>query len=90
MRKSKFTDAQIAFALKQVETGTQVKEVVRKLGITEQSIPLAGSESTGGRLGASEMRRLKQLEDENRKLKAMVADLSLDKAMLQEVISKKP
>jgi hypothetical protein len=48
MRKSKFTDAQIAFALKQVETGTQVKEVVRKLGITEQSIPLAGSESTGG------------------------------------------
>jgi putative transposase len=55
MRKSKFTDAQIAFALKQVETGTQVKEVVRKLGITEQSIPLAGSESTGG--GGSAHRR---------------------------------
>ena len=87
MRKSKFPDAPIAFALKQVETGTQVKEVIRKLGITEQT-SYRWKRKYGG-LGASEMRRLKQLEDENRKLKAMVADLSLDKAMLQEVISRK-
>ena len=87
MRKSKFTDAQIAFALKQVETGTPVRELIRKLGITEQTF-YRWKRKYGG-LDAGEMRRLKQLEEENRKLKAMVADLSLDKAMLQEVISKK-
>ena len=87
MRKSKFTDAQIAFALKQVETGTPVKELIRKIGITEQTF-YRWKRKYGG-LDAAEMRRLKQLEEENRKLKAMVADLSLDKAMLQEVISKK-
>ncbi len=87
MRKSKFTDSQIAFALKQVETGTPVRELIRKLGITEQTF-YRWKRKYGG-LDAAEMRRLKQLEEENRKLKAMVADLSLDKAMLQEVISKK-
>ena len=81
-RKSKFTDAQIAFVLKQVETGTSVK-----IGITEQTF-YRWKRKYGG-LDAGEMRRLKQLEEENRKLKAMVADLSLDRAMLQEVISKK-
>ena len=87
MKKSKFTEQQIAFALKQVETGTKVKELVRKLGITEQTF-YRWKRRYGG-LGPSELKKMKQLEEENRKLKHMVADLSLDKAMLQEVIEKK-
>jgi len=87
MKKSKFTEQQIAFALKQAETGTPVKEVIRKLGITEQTF-YRWRRKYGG-LGPSELRKLKQLEEENRQLKTMVADLSLDKAMLQEVIEKK-
>ncbi len=87
MKKSKFTEQQIAFALKQVETGTKVKEIVRKLGITEQTF-YRWKRRYGG-LGPSELKKMKQLEEENRRLKHMVADLSLDKAMLQEVIGKK-
>lgn len=85
--KKKFTEEQIAFALKQAETGTPVAEVIRKMGITEQTY-YRWKKKYGG-LGLSELRRLKQLEEENRKLKQMVADLSLDKHMLQEVLSKK-
>jgi len=87
MKKSRYTEEQIAFALRQVESGTSVKEVVRKLGITEQTF-YRWKKKYGG-LGVAEVRRLKQLEDENRRLKQMVADLSLDKAMLQDVLSKK-
>lgn len=87
MRKSKFTEEQIAFALKQTETGTPVKEAIRKLGITEQTY-YRWKKKYGG-LGTSELRKLRQLEDENRRLKRMVADLSLDKQMLQDVLSKK-
>ena len=87
MRKSKFTESQIAFALKQAETGTPVSEVTRKMGVTEQTF-YRWKKKYGG-LGATELRRLRQLEEENRKLKQMVADLSLDKHMLQEVIQKK-
>ncbi len=87
MRQSKFTEAQIAFALKQVELGTSVQEVIRKMGITEQTF-YRWKRKYGG-IGTSELRRLKQLEEENRQLKQMVADLSLDKHMLQEVIAKK-
>ncbi len=86
MKKSNFTEQQIAFALKQVETGTKVKELVRKLGITEQTF-YRWKRRYGG-LGPSELKKMRLLEDENRKLKHMVADLSLDKAMLQEVIEK--
>ena len=86
MKKSKFTEQQIAFALRQAETGTKVEEIVRKLGITELTF-YRWKRKDGG-LGPSELRKLRQLEEENRKLKAMVADLSLDKAMLQEVIEK--
>jgi putative transposase len=75
--KKKFTEEEIAFALKQVEHGTQVAEVIRKMGITEQ-IYYRWKKKCGG-LGMSELRRLKQ----------MVADLSLDKYMLQEVLTKK-
>jgi len=87
VRKSKYTEGQIAFALKQAETGVPVAEVVRKMGITEQTF-YRWKKKYGG-LGATELRRLRQLEEENRKLKQMVADLSLDKHMLQEVIQKK-
>ena len=87
MKKSRYTDEQIAFALRQAETGTPVKEVIRKMGITEQTF-YCWKRLYGG-LGPSEVRRLKQLEEENRRLKQMVADLSLDKHMLQDVLSKK-
>ena len=87
MRKSKYTESQIAFALKQAETGVPVSEVTRKMGISEQTF-YRWKKKYGG-LGATELRRLRQLEEENRKLKQMVADLSLDKHMLQEVIQKK-
>ncbi len=87
MKKSRYSDEQIAFALRQAETGTPVKEVLRKMGISEQTF-YRWKRQYGG-LGPSEVRRLKQLEDENRRLKQMVADLSLDKHMLQEVLSRK-
>jgi putative transposase len=87
MRRSKYTEEQIAFALKQAELGTPVSEVIRKMGITEQTY-YRWKKKYGG-LGTSELRRLRQLEEENKKLKQMVADLSLDKHMLQEVLSKK-
>lgn len=86
MKESKFAEQQIAAALRQVETGTKVKDVIRQLGITEQTF-YRWKRKFGG-LGPSELRKLRLLEEENRKLKSMVADLSLDKAMLQEVIEK--
>jgi putative transposase len=87
MKKSRYTDEQIAFALRQAETGTPVREVLRKMGISEQTF-YRWKRLYGG-LGPSEVRRLKQLEEENRRLKQMVADLSLDKHMLQDVLSRK-
>ena len=87
MRKTKFTEEQIAFALKQAETGTWVPEVCRKMGVSQATF-YNWKKKYGG-LGVSELRRLKQLEEENRQLKKLVADLSLDKQMLQDVLSKK-
>jgi putative transposase len=87
MKKSHYTDEQIAFALRQAETGTPVAEVIRKMGIAEQTF--YNWKRRYGGLGPGEVRRLKQLEEENRRLKQMVADLSLDKQMLQDVLSKK-
>lgn len=87
MKKSKFTEEQIAFALKQAESGTSVEEVCRKMGISQATF-YAWRKKFGG-LGVSELRRLRRLEEENRKLKQLVADLSLDKAMLQDVLAKK-
>lgn len=87
MKKSKFSEEQIAFALKQAELGTSVVEVCRKMGISEATF-YAWRKKYGG-LGPSELRRLRQLEEENRKLKQLVADLSLDKIMLQDVLGKK-
>jgi len=87
MRKSRFTEEQIAFALRQAESGTKVSEVCRKMGVAEATF-YNWKKKYGG-LGVSELRRLKQLEEENRQLKKLVADLSLDKQMLQDVIAKK-
>jgi putative transposase len=88
VKKTRFTEEQIAFALKQAETGTPVAEVIRRMGVSEQTFYRWKKKLYGG-LGTGELRRLKQLEDENRKLKQLVADLSLDKHILQEVLSKK-
>ena len=87
MKKSRFTDQQIAFALKQAESGVTVEEVCRKLGVSQQTF-YRWKKKFGG-LDVSEVRRLKLLEEENKKLKALVADLSLDKQILQDVLSKK-
>ena len=85
--KKRFSEAQIAFALRQAESGTVVEEITRKLGIAEATFYRWKKKYAG--LGVAEMRRLKQLEDENRRLKQLVADLTLDRQMLQEVLSKK-
>src|SRR3954471_7473267 len=87
VKKSRFTEEQIAFALKQAETGTPVAEVLRRMGISEQTF-YRWKKLYGG-LGTGELRRLRHLEEENRKLKQLLADLSLDKHLLQEVLSKK-
>lgn len=87
MKKSKFTEEQITFAIKQAETGTKVEEVCRKMGISEATF-YNWKKKYGG-LGAVELRRLRQLEEENRQFKKLVADLSLDKLMLQDVLSRK-
>ncbi|QGQ24665.1 transposase [Gimesia benthica] len=87
MKRKRYSEEQIAFALRQHESGTAVAEIVRKMGITEQTFYRWKKKYAG--LGVAEVRRLKQLEEENRKLKQLVADLSLDKSMLQDVLKKK-
>ena len=87
MNKSRYTEEQISFALKHFELGTPVAEVCRKMGVSEATI-YNWKKRHGGH-GPSELKRLKMLEEENNRLKRMVADLSSDKAMLQEVLSKK-
>jgi putative transposase len=87
MKTSRFSEQQIAFVLRQPEEGTAVTEVCRKAGISEATY-YVWRKKFGG-LMPSEMRRLKQLEEENGKLKWIVADLALDKEMLQDVIKRK-
>ena len=87
MKKSRFTEEQIAFALKQAETGTPVAEVLRRMGISEQTFYRWKKQYAG--LQSDQVRELKQLQDENARLKKLVAELSLDKAILQDVASKK-
>jgi putative transposase len=87
MKRSRFTQEQIAFALRQAESGTSVGEVCRKMGVSENTFYRWKRQFEG--LGVAEIRRLKILEDENRRLKQLVADLALDKEMLQDVLRKK-
>jgi putative transposase len=87
IKKSRFTNEQIAFALRQAQAGTPVEEVCRKLSISQQTF-YRWRKKFGG-MGVEDLRRLKSLEEENRRLKSLVADLSLDKQILQDVLSKK-
>lgn len=87
MGRKRFTEEQIAFAIRQHESGTAVAEIVRKMGISEQTFYRWKKKFAG--MGVAEVRRLKSLEEENKKLKQLVADLSLDKKMLQDVVQGK-
>ena len=87
MRQSRFSEEQIVSILNQSENGITTAELTRKLGISEATFYRWKKKYSG--LGVTEVRRLKQLEQENRRLKQLVADLSLDKAMLQDVLRKK-
>jgi putative transposase len=88
MKKTRYTAEQVSFALRQAESGTPVPEVCRKMEISEQTFYRWKRRYAG--MGVTEVRRLRVLEEENKKLKQLVADLSLDKQMLQDVLRKKP
>ncbi len=88
MKSSRYTAEQVAFAMRQAESGTPVSDICRKMGIAEQTFYRWKRKFAG--MGIAEVRRLRVLEEENRKLKQLVADLSLDKQMLQDVLRKKP
>ena len=87
MKRKRYSAEQIVYALRQAEAGAVVVEVCRKLGVSEQTFYRWKKKYSG--VGVSELRELRQLREENRKLKHLVADLSLDKHILQEVLSKK-
>ena len=87
MRQSRFTEEQIVLALRQAEAGTPVREVCRKLQVTEQTFYRWKRKYAG--LGVTELRELKQLKEENRRLKGLVAGLMLDRSILQEALRKK-
>lgn len=87
MKRSRFTEEQIISTLKQVEAGAKVQEVIRKLGVTEQTF-YRWKAKFGG-MEASDAKKLRALEDENRRLKQMVADQALDIQALKAVVSKK-
>ena len=87
MRKSRFSESEIVAILKEADAGMAVKDVCRKHGISQATYYNWKKKFAG--MGSAEVRRLKQLEDENRRLKGVVADLTLDKEMLQEVLRKK-
>lgn len=86
MKRSKFSEEQVAFALRQAESGTPVSDVCRQLGVSEATFYLWKKKYA--HLGVSELRRLRQLEEENGRLKRVVADLTLDKHILMETIRK--
>ena len=86
MKKKRYSEEQIAFALRQADSGVAVAEICRKMGVSEATFYRWKKKFHG--MGVAELRRLRQLEEENRKLKQLVADLSLDKQMLQDVVKK--
>jgi putative transposase len=87
MKRSRYSDEQIVFALRQVEGGTAVADVCRQLGVSEATFYIWKKKYA--HLGASELRELRQLREENAKLKHLVADLTLDKHIMAEIIRKK-
>ena len=87
MKRKRFSVEQIVGVLKQAEVGVPVAELIRKVGISEQTYYRWKKQYTG--LEVDQVRQLKQLQEENARLKRLVADLTLDKTMLQEVLSKK-
>jgi putative transposase len=87
MNKSKFSEEQIAYALRQADSGTLVGDVCRQLGVSEATFYVW--EKKYGKSGLSERREIRQLRDENARLKRLVADLTLDKHILSEVLRKK-
>jgi len=87
MKRLKFTEEQVVYALRQAEAGTPVGDLCRQLGVSEATF--YAWKKKYAHLGVSELRRLRQLEEENHRLKRLVADLSLDKHMLSEALRKK-
>jgi putative transposase len=87
MKKSRFTEEQITFALRQADSGMPVADVCRQMGIAEATFYVWKKKY--GNLGVTELRHMRQLQDENARLKRLVADLTLDRHILQEVIKKK-
>ena len=87
MKKSRFTEEQITYALRLADSGQPVVDVCRQIGVSEATFYTWKKKYAD--LGVSELRRLKQIEDENARLRLIVADLTLDKQILQEVVRKK-
>jgi putative transposase len=87
VKRSRFTDEQIAYALRQVDGGTAAADVCRQMGISEATFYVWKKKYAN--LGSTEIRELRQLREENAKLKRLVADLSLDKHILAEIVRKK-
>lgn len=87
MKQKRYSEVQIVYALRQAENGEKVVDICRRMGISEQTFYAWRKKYAG--MGVSELWELRQLREENRKLKQLVADLTLDKHMLQEVLAKK-
>lgn len=87
MKRSKYTEEQITYALRQAESGTPVADVCRQFGVSEATFYVWKKKYAN--LGATELRELRQLKEENARLKRLVADLTLDKHILTEVVRKK-
>jgi len=87
MKRSKFSEEQIVYAIRQAEAGSPVGDLCRQLGVSDATF--YAWKKKYAHLGVSELRRLRQLEEENSRLKRLVADLSLDKHMLSEALRKK-
>ena len=85
--RKRYKEEQIIYALRQVDGGRKIAEVCREMGVAEQTYHRWKKRYAG--MGVSELRRLKTLEDENSSLRRLVADLSLDKHILQEIVEKK-
>lgn len=87
MKKTRFTETQIVSTLKKQEAGIPVKEICRELGISEPTF--YNWKSKYGGMEASDVKRLKELEDENARLKKMYADLAMDNQILKDLFTKK-